>query len=78
MIYDSYIGSHWPGEDVAPGVEGCRGVGVEALNMNPVYRGTGLDFLCSSNNINKQAGAELCQAQGKLRLVWLWLDSGLL
>ena len=22
----------------------------------------------------KQAGAELCQAQGKLELVWLWLD----
>ena len=26
----------------------------------------------------KQAGAELCQAQGKLEFVWLWLDPCLL
>ena len=28
------------------------------------------------NLIIKQAGAELCQAQGKLKLVWLWLTFG--
>ena len=28
--------------------------------------------------IRKQVGIELCQAQGKLKLVWLWLDPCLL
>ena len=31
---------------------------------------------CLNNFKKKQAGAELCQAQGKFKLVWLWLALG--
>ena len=34
-----------PGEDVPPGVESGGGVGVEALDVYPVYGGAGLDLL---------------------------------